>query len=127
MIKREITVNKVKLSPLDTLLEIWAGSYNHADIDTGFLKKCVGVKSESLLDSEQLYDRSDTVIVEAMDAIISDMKSANDAHFWAIQYKMGLAKIWKCNQKNYFTEISNALQELERRAKRNTTTGAIFN
>lgn len=123
--KEDVKVEKfARPDGLSMCLMLWKSLHDRDDTD-------LGIKSQSLLcgsgdgygneDTGQMRREND--IAKATDAMIRGLKSS---HQWALRRQAGLCTTWRFPQLDYLVEAIDARIELEKKLRKNFTTGVFW-
>lgn len=114
----------LKHDPVATLLDIWIRWQHRSELRTGWNERTPILRSEGALDSQQLYDRLDAQVAEAVDAIIEyDLPHVAGC---AIKYRCHIMSVWPFKTMVYADVLVGAEVDLEKRLRRNNLTSNYF-
>ncbi len=120
---RKIEVRFVEETPLDVCLDLWVRWQHRSDVGIGWRGRSAGLVSDAEADAEQLYDRMDSEVGEAVDVMISDLKVQ---HNWAIKKRCAIATQWKFPSLIFADVLADAEKALESKLKKNIATHKYF-
>ena len=121
--RRAIEVRDVKQSPLDICLDIWMRWSSRCDLDLGWCGRSAILAGDGAASSDQLYDRMDTRVAEAVDTMVDGLKLQ---HSWAIKKRCGIATAWNFPRLDFDKALGDAEIELEKKLKINLATANFF-
>lgn len=112
-----------RTSPLDECLAIWCEWHRRADAGISWRNRVPILSSEASLDTEQLYSRADTVVAEAVEAMVNSLTAQHEA---AIRHRCGHSRVWRFHQLDFTHVLPAAEAELEKKLRKNLATRAFF-
>ena len=121
---KPLKIREVKVSGLETCLELWTNLKRRGKyVDEIKTMNLMSGEGDGYGDSELLDAQQEVKIAEAVDAEIMSMLQI---HWWCIWKARGISSTWRYPSLNYERTLTVALETLESRLRKNSSTWHLF-